>query len=66
MDIGGKLKELRTEEEFTQEVLAKELQISRSSLSMYETGIRQIPHELILSIAKFFDVSIDYLYGLED
>ncbi len=66
MNIGGKLRELRTEEGLTQEVLAKELQISRSALSMYEIGANQIPHELILAIAKFFDVSVDYLYGLED
>lgn len=66
MNIGERLKNLRMEEGLTQKALAQNLQISRSALSMYELGIRQIPHELILAIAKYFDVSLNYLYGLEN
>ncbi len=66
MNMGDKLKTLRLEEGLTQTQLAKNLQIGRSALSMYELGIRQIPHDLILIIAKYFDVSLNYLYGLED
>lgn len=64
--MGDKLKKLREEEGLTQAALAQKLQISRSALSMYELGIRQIPHDVILSVAKFFDVTLNYLYGLED
>ncbi len=66
MDLSGKLRELRNEEGITQKVLAEKLQISRSALALYELGLRQIPHELIPAIAKYFDVTTDYLYGLED
>ncbi len=66
MNMGDKLKKLREEEGLTQAALAQKLQISRSALSMYELGIRQIPHDVILSVAKFFDVTLNYLYGLED
>ena len=66
MNIGQKIKELRNEKGITQEQLAAELQISRPALALYETGKRQIPNELILSIAKFFYVTTDYLFGLEN
>jgi len=66
MIIGQKIKELRAEKEISQEVLAKELKISRSALGLYETARRQIPNDLLPKIAKFFEVTIDYLFGLED
>jgi len=64
--IGKKLKELRIEENLSQEKLAKELNIGRATLSQYETDKRQVPNELLPKIAKFFGVTIDYLFGLED
>ena len=66
MLLGKKLKELRNEKEISQENLAKILKISRSALALYETDKRQIPNELLPKFAEFFDVSIDYLFGLED
>lgn len=66
MIIGKKIKELREENSLTQEQLAENLQISRSSLALYETGKRQVPNELLLKIAAYFKVSMDFLFGLED
>lgn len=66
MNIGKTIKFLREEKELTQMQLANDLEISRSALALYETGKRQIPNELLLIIAKYFDVSMDYLFGLED
>jgi len=66
MIIGKKLKELRAEKNLSQEALAKQLNISRSALALYETSKRQVPNELLPKIAKFFEVTIDYLFGLED
>ena len=64
--IGEKIKELRAEKSLTQEQLAKELQISRSALSLYEIDVRDVPNALLPVISKFFGVSIDYLFGLKD
>lgn len=64
--IGNKIKELREEKNLTQEILAKELGVSRPALAHYETEKRQVPIELIPKIAKYFDVSTDYLFGLEE
>ena len=66
MNIGEKIKELRNDKGLTQEVFAEKLKISRSALSLYEIGKRQVPNELILLIAKTFSVKTDFLFGLED
>ena len=56
-----RLRELRTQNGYTQEQLAKLLHISRSRLAMYEQGNRQPDFEMQETIADFFNVSIDYL-----
>ena len=66
MMIGKRIKETRNEYELTQEEFAAKLQISRSALSLYETDKRQVPNEIILKIATLFNVTTDYLFGLQD
>lgn len=64
MIFSERLKLLREERELTQSDLAKKLNISRQSVSNYEKGTR-FPNDsqLIIKIAQFFHVSIDYLMG---
>lgn len=66
MTIGNTLRDLRIDRGLTQADLALALQISRSALALYETAKRDIPNYLICAIAKYFNVSTDYLFGLED
>ena len=61
-----RLKELRVERKLSQEDLAKELNVSQRSISSWETGFRQPDFETLERIAKFFDVTADYLLGLGD
>lgn len=63
MKFGNILKELRKEKGLTQRELAKLLNISNSSLAMYETDKREPDFELVKKIAEFFDVTMDYLLG---
>ena len=58
-----RLLELRQEHNLTQKQLAKILNISQRSYSHYETGSRQIPIELLIALADYYDVSIDYIVG---
>ena len=58
-----RLLELRQEHNLTQKQLAKVLNISQRSYSHYETGSRQIPIELLIALADYYDVSIDYIVG---
>lgn len=59
-------KKLRLERRFTQTELANELGLSRSTISMYESGKRFPDHAGMLAIADFFHVTPDYLYGKSD
>lgn len=67
MDIFAKrLKELRLEKGLSLFQLAKELKTSEAALSRYEQKLR-IPNIITLTaIAKFFNVSADYLLGLSE
>ena len=66
MNIGEKIKNLRAVTGLSQEQFAKELKIVRSILACYETNRNQIPYDLLVAIAKYFEVTTDYLLGLED
>lgn len=57
------LKSLRISHNLTQDDLAKKLQISRSTIGMYEKGAREPDFEALELIADFFDVDTDYLLG---
>lgn len=54
---------LREDWKITQQELADELGITRQSLSLFEKGERTINIELLVKIAKYFEVTVDYLLG---
>ncbi len=62
-DFGNTLKKLIKEKHITQVQLAEDLKVGKTSLSMYVTG-QQLPrYDVIVAIAEYFGVSIDYLLG---
>lgn len=61
-----KLKELRMERGIGQVELAKELNVSKGIISLWENGLREPKLSNLVALAKFFGVSIDYLVGLEN
>lgn len=60
------LKELRLERQLTQSELAGLLIINQRTISSWETGIREPDFEMLVKLAKLFDVTTDYLLGVED
>ena len=56
-------KQLRLENKYTQQELAKKIGVSRSAIGMYETGERQPDFETLEVIADFFNVDMDFLLG---
>lgn len=64
--FGERLKELRKENRLTQDKLAQQFCLNKSSISRYEKNIQMPETELLQSIADFFEVSIDYLLGRTD
>lgn len=63
---GKILKELRIENKLTQQKFAEIFQISPKSVSKYENEQSDLNTELIMKICKYFNVSADYLLGLEN
>ena len=62
-----RLKELREEKQITQKSLADILGLnSRTTIANYEQNDREPDFETLIKIAKYFEVSIDYLLGQTD
>lgn len=59
-----RIKDVREDSDMKQSELAKELGLSQPSYSRYERGEIEFPFHLIIEIAKYYNVSIDYLAGL--
>ena len=59
------LKDLRTQANLGQESLAKALGVSKGIISLRENGLREPNMSSLILLAKFFNVSIDYLVGLD-
>ena len=60
------LRELRQERGLGQVQLAKELDVGKSVISLWELGKCEPTLSKLIAMARFFGVSIDYLAGLED
>lgn len=61
-----RLKEIRLENKLSQKQTAEKLKISVTCYAGYEQGYRQPDLKTLVKICKEFDVSSDYLLGLED
>lgn len=64
--FGERLRLLRNEKNWSQLYLAKLLEISKSSINMYERGEREPGLETLEAIADVFNVDLDYLLGKSD
>ena len=60
-----KLRQLREENNLSQQALAQYLNVKQNTYSQYENGKRQLPIDVLIKLAKFYDVSTDYILDLE-
>ncbi len=58
-----RLRDLREDKDMNQTQVAKILGMSQTGYSKYETGENDIPTFVLITLARFYDVSIDYLLG---
>ena len=56
-----RITELRKERGLNQTQVAKELNMSQTGYSKYETGENDIPTAILIQLARFYQTSIDYL-----
>lgn len=66
MVFKDRLKELRLDKGLSQMQLAKELKLSQSAVAKWELGKTEPTATAIITVANYFNVSIDYLLGVED
>lgn len=66
MDFSTRLKELRKERNVSQAEVAKQTGLSCGCIGMLETVKREPTGNTLVALASYFEVSVDYLLGIED
>ncbi len=61
-----RLRDLREDRDLKQTELAKYLSCSQECYSLYENGKRDIPTDVLIKLARFYNTSVDYILGLTD
>ena len=61
-----RIRDLREDKDLSQREMAEYLNCSQVSYSYYELGRRAIPPEVLIALAAYHGVSVDYLLGLTD
>jgi transcriptional regulator with XRE-family HTH domain len=59
-----RLKDIREDNDKTQSEIASILKISQSHYSQYELGKRELPMHHFITLANYYNISLDYLAGL--
>lgn len=59
-----RIRDLREDNDLTQEQLAEMLQIQTTTYRRYETGERECPTHIIIKLSKIYNVSTDYILGM--
>ena len=60
------LRSIREDRDIRQKEVANYLNVSQNTYSQYETGVISLTAEVLIKLAKFYDVSIDYLLDQTD
>ena len=61
-----RIRDLREDNDLTQNELAKALNCSQQVYSNYEPGQRDIPTDILIKLSAFYKVSVDYILGISD
>ncbi len=61
-----RIEDMRVDHDLTIRQIAEFLGCHRDVYSRYEKGIRQIPLDVAIRLAEFYDCSLDYLLGISD
>lgn len=65
-NIGNRIKEIRVENKLTQKQMGAILSVSQDTVSLWETGKSLPTAEFLISMAKNFNVTVDYILCLTD
>ena len=59
-----RIKDLREDHDYSQQFVAEYLQMKQPQYSRYERGLRDIPTDILIRLAKLYKTSTDYLLGI--
>lgn len=59
-----RIKDLRVDRDLSQAVVAESVGLYTTTYQRYERGERELPFDIAIALAKFYNVSLDYLAGL--
>lgn len=59
-----RLKDLREDMDYSQQYVAEYLDMKQPQYSRYERGLRDIPTDILIRLAKLYNTSTDYILGL--
>ena len=62
----ARLRDLRHDKDLRQEDVAKMLSTTKQQYSLWEQGKREIPVHKLIILARFYNVSLDYIVGMID
>ena len=60
------MRDLREDHDLTQADIANLLQTTQEQVSKYELGKQEIPFHHVITLARFYNVTIDYIADIED
>ena len=60
----NRIRDLREDSDLSQEEMGKRINLSQRTYAYYESGQRTIPPEILISLSKIHNVSVDYILGL--
>lgn len=61
-----RIRSLRVDRGLTQETVARMLHVRQNTYSQYEIGVLNYPLDVVVRLAEYYGVSVDYLVGLTD
>ncbi len=61
-----RVRELREDNDKTQIEVSEYLNMKQPQYYRYETGLRDLPSDILIALAKYYDTTTDYILGLTD
>lgn len=61
-----RIRDLREDHDLTQTQVAEYLSMKQPQYNRYERGLRDIPSDILIALAKLYNTSTDYILGLKD
>ncbi len=66
MERFQRIRDLREDKDLTQREVGTAINVPQRTYAYYESGERMVPPQVLIALAQYYGVSVDYLLGLTD